>query len=96
MRSLGLLLGLFALCACANTANNQPPDEVDRDREIARQAFLAHTESTVKSYDIKLLEKNERQIKFFIMGTGEFARPGFHWWVTVDRISGQTEIVNGE
>jgi hypothetical protein len=64
--------------------------------KIAEKAFLDRTKHKITYYSIKPLRHTEAEWHFLVQGTEEFARPGYHWFVTVDKTTGKTSVESGE
>ena len=63
---------------------------------IAIDTFLKYTAHKVKTYSVKEVTESATEWKFFIQGTKRFARPGYHWLVTVNSKSGAAAVMAGE
>ncbi|HUP64325.1 MAG TPA: hypothetical protein VM557_03495 [Thermoanaerobaculia bacterium] len=77
------------------TTSEAPSSEIEA-RAIAIAAFKKNMSSDILDYSIKLVDASEKAWTFFIEGKGEYARPGFHWLVSVSRNDGSTKVVAGE
>lgn len=65
-------------------------------KKSAEQAFLQITNHEVTKYSIRPLQHTDARWRFLVEGTKEFARPGYHWIVEVDKASGATSVQSGE
>jgi hypothetical protein len=63
---------------------------------IAEKAFLDKTKHEITHYSIQPLRHTDAEWRFLFQGTEEFARPGYHWLVTVDKTTGKTSVQSGE
>jgi hypothetical protein len=64
--------------------------------KIAEKAFLDQTKHEITHYSIRPLRHTGAEWHFLVQGTEEFARPGYHWFVTVDKTTGKASVVSGE
>jgi len=76
--------------------SSEVPTNVDEARGIAVAAFKKSTSNEITHYSVELVHEDSEVWKFLIEGTGEYARPGFHWAVTVYRGGGSTKVLRGE
>jgi hypothetical protein len=77
-------------------ASSESPENVDDARNIARAAFKRSTEKEIIDYSVELVRVDSDAWRFLVKGEGEYARPGFHWLVSVSRLDGSVTIVPGE
>ena len=93
--SLICLLLLIESCRAGST-NDVPVTNEHAAAAEAEAAFLATTGHTVTEYSIRARQHTSSQWYFQIEGTGKFARPGYHWTVSVDRETGKTKVLSGQ
>jgi hypothetical protein len=99
--TLAVLLALCGLSACvqADSEGSAASSGVvgkESARALAEQAFLEATAHRVPRYAMELSGGDERDWLFMARGTGEYARPGFHWLVRVNKQTGVTQVIPGE
>jgi hypothetical protein len=87
-----LIAGLLTctLLACSE-------DEVTKEAasEIARKAFAADNEQ-IREFEMSEFDSNDEYWQFSARGTGEYAQPGYHGFIQVDKKTGQVTIIMGE
>jgi hypothetical protein len=83
-----------ALLSCS------PADEVTKEAalEIARKAFVADLGDQILEFKIteSAVASDDGYWRFFAQGTGEYARPGYHASIDVDKKTGQATVIPGE
>ena len=62
---------------------------------IAEAAFLKHTKHEIKDYSIHAGKHTDTEWLFYITGEKTFLRPGYHWFVTVNKKTGDTKVEDG-
>ena len=91
---VALIVGILASTALSCSAED---DQVTKEAalEIARKAFDAED---ILEFDISesALDSDDRNWRFFAQGTGEYARPGYHASIDVDKKTGQATVIPGE
>jgi hypothetical protein len=90
---------LLAVRAASDpTPTPTPIKPVDRKAAelIAVQSFKRETKGQIEKYRVKALPRSGSEWQFEIEGLAEFARPGYHWLVRVDRKTGHATVVGGE
>lgn len=91
------LFTLTMSCAAAgSSASDAPVTSEAKARQIATAEFEKTTRSTIKKVSIEKFEETKDRWTFRFVGKKEFARPGYHWHVTVDKKTGKTETISGE
>jgi len=98
---LGLILSLMAvgILACAGDDSESSTLMTKGEaRKVAEEAFKKEWGKVIGKYKIRDSEstKDDASWRFFFEGTEEFARPGYHVIVKVNRQTGQVEFVGGE
>jgi hypothetical protein len=93
------ILGL--ICSCAAIAepdkqNHSATLSVDRAAEIASKAFKKTTRVDIKKVSVTIGEEAEEYWVFLFMGKEDYARPGFHWLVKVNKATGKADVIPGE
>jgi hypothetical protein len=63
---------------------------------IATDEFNRYTRGEIKKVSMSKIEETRDSWVFRFAGTEEFARPGFHWHVKVNKKTGATEVMPGE
>jgi len=98
MRTSVAMVLLVLLCSCSN---DEQADEVaplvtsEQAQVIAERAFLSATEGKVTKYSVRSFGDTSAHWGFVVEGTGEFARPGHAWIVTINRADGRAEVTAG-
>jgi hypothetical protein len=96
---LSAFLMLF-LQGCVAGTERQPMKEISREdaRVIAEQAFKKSDSAFTKNYTVEEVDDRaeESTWSFFFRGAGDYARPGYHATVKVDKKNGKVEIIGGE
>ena len=66
--------------------------------EIARKSFADSHGDEIREFKISdsALDSDDGYWRFFAQGTGEYARPGYHATIEVDRNTGQATVIMGE
>ena len=64
--------------------------------KIAVGAFHAYTRGAITQYTITRGPHTAEEWRFFFQGVGPFARPGYHWWVSVRQGTEETHVEAGE
>jgi hypothetical protein len=95
MRRNWLIAGILttALVSCS-PADEQVTEEAAL--EIARKAFVADLGDQIREFEISEFDSDDRYWQFSAEGTGEYARPGFHAFIQVDKKTGQATVIPGE
>jgi hypothetical protein len=99
---IAVLIAIPGILACSPVASNDQDAStssitMEKARQLAESAFLDYTSHEVTKYSIRpSVSTNEREWIFFVQGKDEFARPGFHWLVYVNKQSGATSIDPGQ
>jgi hypothetical protein len=95
-RFVVLIAGILtsALLSCS-PADEQVTKEAAL--EIARKAFAAEHEQ-IREFKVSdsAPGSDDRYWQFFAEGTGDYARPGYHATIEVDKKTGQATIIMGE
>jgi hypothetical protein len=93
-------LGASAMCACFAGGDPEPMAVKSRDEavQIARKAFIDATGGKVAKFKVSdsAVKPPDGQWRFFVEGVDEFARPGYHATVTVDKKTGKATVTMGE
>jgi hypothetical protein len=63
---------------------------------IAKKAFEKHTHRKIKKVHMKLSKETNDEWYFYFEGEEEYFRPGYHWFVIVNKRTGKTTILDGE
>lgn len=90
-----LCLGSLA-CSAQTDASKAAPVSSQTIQKQAEQAFKTHTENRISKYSVSTPTDEGKYWSVFVRGTGEFARPGYHWLVKIDKNSGRTQVIQGE
>ncbi len=66
--------------------------------EIARKAFVADQGDRIREFKMSdsAVDSDDGYWRFFAQGTGEYARPGYHATIEVDKKTGQATVIMGE
>jgi hypothetical protein len=64
--------------------------------DIARNAFVASLGDQIREFEMSEFDSDDRYWRFSAEGTGEYARPGFHAFIEVDKKTGQATVIPGE
>jgi hypothetical protein len=92
-----LILCLVSLACSAQTdVSKAPRVSAQTIQKQAEQAFKAHTENRVGKYSLSTPKDEGQHWSVLVKGTDEFARPGYHWIVKIDKSSGRTQVIPGE
>ena len=83
-------------CTATTPSRVHGPPTAERAHALAEEAFLKYTERKITAYSIKDVSDGGTEWEFFVQGTKQFARPGYHWLVKVDRESGAASVEAGE
>ena len=93
-------LGAVTMCACFAGEDAEPVAVKSRDEavQIARKAFIDATGGKVAKFKVSdsAVKPAGGQWRFFVEGVDEFARPGYHATVTVDKKTGKATVTMGE
>jgi hypothetical protein len=82
-----------------STAKGQPSPSsaaANAAQAQAETAFRNATDGRIRTYTISLAEESPAAWRFFIEGTGDFDRPGYHWVVTIDKTTREASVHSGE
>ncbi len=101
------LLIIITLCVCGTfiaLSNDKPEKKVmsqtiyneKEARKIAEDYFLIKTDRKIDKYSVTPEKQENDYWIFFFQGKEEFARPGYHWIVKVNKFTGKPEILEGE
>jgi hypothetical protein len=63
--------------------------------EIARKAFAADQDQ-IREFEMSEFDSDDEYWQFSAEGTGEYARPGYHAFIQVDKETGQATVMMGE
>jgi hypothetical protein len=63
---------------------------------IATEEFIRYTRGEIKKVSKSKIEETREFWIFRFAGQEEFARPGFHWHVKVNKKTGSMEVMPGE
>jgi len=95
--SIASLFLVLVLVACnGDREGNAAVTNEHAAAKIAEAAFLKATNHEITDYSIRAREHTAQQWRFQIEGRGRFERPGYHWSVSVDRVSGNTAVLVGQ
>jgi hypothetical protein len=95
MRRNGFVALIAWLLTCTLPACSEGEVTKEAALEIARKAFAADHEQ-IREFEISEFDSSDEYWQFSAEGTGEYARPGYHGFVQVDKKTGQATIVMGE
>jgi hypothetical protein len=88
------------MCACLAGGDTEPVPVKSTDEavQIARKAFLDATGGKVLKFKVSdsAVKPQDGQWRFFVQGVDEFARPGYHATVIVDKKTGKATVSMGE
>lgn len=91
---------IFSLLVSCSAAGSNPDvftvKSETQARRIATKEFEKFTRAKIKKVSVEKFEETTEQWTFRFVGKDEFARPGFHWHVTVDKKTGKAETISGE
>jgi hypothetical protein len=92
-----VMFALMMSCAAVGSSPGDAPVTSEaKARQIATAEFEKTTRSKIKKASIEKFEETKDQWTFRFVGKEEFARPGYHWHVTVDKKTGKAETISGE
>ncbi|TLY51713.1 MAG: hypothetical protein E6K53_06480 [Gammaproteobacteria bacterium] len=64
---------------------------------IAENEFLKFTHKKITRYSIRMARQTDAAWLYVVSGRGEFARPGYQWFISIERASGKVlSIDEGE
>jgi hypothetical protein len=63
--------------------------------EIARKAFAANYDQ-IQEFEMSEFDSSDEYWQFSGEGTGEYARPGYHGYIQVDKKTGQVTVIMGD
>jgi hypothetical protein len=92
----------IALPIHVSLAGGDPSDGKRMSRKeaqaIATEAFLAANKLTMPKYSVKAVDdpEDKKTWRFLFQGSEEYARPGNHVLVKVDKETKKVEVVPGE
>jgi hypothetical protein len=87
-----------ASCVTPNShaqANTAAVSE-QKAQKLAERAFLEETKHQILTYSVERLQETPSLWRFLVQGTGNFARPGYHWFVEITKETGAARVVSGE
>jgi hypothetical protein len=93
---IAALVVLLILQSCAHRVESAPVTDEHEAAITAEQAFLTFTDHKVPTYSVHLRKHTADSWLFLIQGEGDFARPGYQWFVSVDNRSGKAEVAQGQ
>ena len=95
---LAALLSIAASCASVDKVRTTDHIALDESKAmlIARDEFNRYTRGEVKKVSMSRIEETRELWIFRVAGKDEFARPGFHWHIKVNKVTGATEVIPGE
>ena len=95
---MAFIAALPVLLGCSATSVKSAPDkEADKQALVeAEAAFLKSTSHAVTKYVIRAVKEDPGKWVFRIEGIGEFGRPGYQWWVIVDKATHRARVLSGE
>jgi hypothetical protein len=96
MFSILILSVLSSACPAQTDASKQAGVNVQSVQKQAEHAFKVHTQNRIGKYTLSTPKDEGQHWSVFVKGAAEFARPGNHWIVKIDKGSGRTEVVPGE
>ena len=87
---------LSAACSAQTDASKSAGMNVQAVQKQAEHAFKVHTNNQVGKYTLSTPKDEGRYWSVFVKGTDEFARPGYHWIVKIDKATGHAQVTPGE
>jgi hypothetical protein len=97
-----LLATLLIVAFLANTVwstkaeSNALPQNAVQAQALAEVLFHRELKNTITTYSIdRVSVEDMTEWSFIIVGTGDFARPGYFWTVRINRATGQWVIEHG-
>ena len=97
MRKVWMVIPLIALTACQSNLSRQASEGSVSALELARSAFESEYVSWGSHYEIRSVKRSSvGEDCFFFIGTGDFARPGYHARICVSKTDRSIRIVPGE
>jgi hypothetical protein len=96
LRIAAVCLLLVLQCGQGQIVERTPVATEHAAAAIAETAFLKATNHKITNYSVHARQHTAERWYFQIEGEGAFARPGYHWTVSVDHATGKTEILSGE
>src|SRR5260221_6421325 len=98
---LAVLIAVSGILACSHMPSDGREASTGvvtegKASQLAEKAFLDATSHQVSKYAIRPSPSNEREWLFRVQGMDEFARPGYHWLVQLDKNTRGTKIVSRE
>ena len=87
-------------CSVGTVENGEPGSTITKEvaMDSARKAFAASNGSQIPEFKVSdsSLKPDDKYWYFFAEGTGQYARPGFHATIKVDKKTGQATLMAGE
>jgi hypothetical protein len=95
---MAYLLLAFTTCGFPNLHAQAAASAMNEGvaEKMAEKAFLDETKHGIAKYSIQPLKHTSERWRFVVKGSGEFARPGYHWLVEIDKITGKSTVTSGE
>jgi hypothetical protein len=95
MRRNWFVVLIAGLLTCTLLACSEGEVTKEAALEIARKAFAADNDQ-IREFEIWESDSSDEYWQFSAKGTGEYARPGYHGFVQVDKKTGQATTIMGE
>jgi hypothetical protein len=103
MRTVLHIASMALACVLSSCGNAEPPPSApvssstaEAAEKLAEAAFLETTKHEVTTYSIQEMRHTASHWRFVVEGTGEFALPGYQWFVSIDRVTGASSVLEGE
>lgn len=94
-RKVVAIVILLTACSHYETSGSASVDQAAA-LQVASAEFLRHTKGQITKYRAAVLPDGDNAWRFRFAGDEEFLRPGYHWFVLVDKKTGKARVLPGE